>query len=251
MYREMKPTIFAQRSNCWLLIIALSIWTVHSFSIQCSYIQHSLSGHHRMMPSNFRASQNQKSLIMALPIGKNYVPKWKKKATLAEELGKPLAASEVGLKGTIPVTFKMGNETRTTVASPGDPIRFVANQAGQFILYGCGKGECGTCEAMCNGKWIRPCVATVPKDAQDMIIMVKSVKSKRVSSGKFFTARSFVMGFWNNLLGMAGFVRDRRSAKKNWQERKEYEDLIKQRTLEKKLARQGGSGSSNNMDKAK
>jgi hypothetical protein len=214
------------------LVILQCLTRVHSFTAWSS-------SSYRVgfwIPSSSPRSQ---SLFMALPIGKNYVPKWKKKATLAEELGKPVTASEVGLKGTVPVTFKMGNETRSTMASPGDPIRFVANQAGQFILYGCGKGECGTCEAMCNGKWIRPCVATVPNDvAGDLVIVVKSVKSKRVSSGKFFTARSFVMGFWNNLLGMIGFVRDRRAARKNWNERREYEDLIAKRTLEKKMARQ-------------
>ena len=37
---------------------------------------------------------------------------------------------------------------------------------------------------------------------------------------------------------MVGFVKYRRAAKKNWNERQEYEDLIKQKTLEKKLARQ-------------
>jgi hypothetical protein len=82
-----------------------------------------------------------------------------------------------------------------------------------------------------------------------MVIVVKSVKSKRVSSGKFFTARSFFMGFWNNLLGMAGFVRDRRAARKNWQERKEYEELVRKRTLEKKLSRQGGDSSASATDK--
>ena len=213
------------------LLLDLSSKTVDSFTISSSF--HNVG--------NWIPTTTRPLFMAALPIGKNYVPKWKKKATLAEELGKPVSAAEVGLKGTIPVTFKMGNETRTTVASAGDPVRFVANQAGQFILYGCGKGECGTCEAMCNGKFIRPCVAKVPNDVQDMVIVVKAVKSKRVSSGKFFTARSFIMGFWNNLLGMAGFVRDRRAARKNWQERKEYEELIKQRTLEKKKSRHGST----------
>lgn len=40
------------------------------------------------------------------------------------------------------------------------------------------------------------------------------------------------------VIGMVGFVKYRRAAKKNWNERQEYEDLIKQKTLEKKLARQ-------------
>jgi len=82
---------------------------------------------------------------------KGYEPKWKKKKTLAEEVGDSIAAgsfSNVGIKGDIPVTFKQGNVTKTTMASVGMPLRDVAIQAGQFIKYGCGKGECGTCEAL-------------------------------------------------------------------------------------------------------
>ena len=160
---------------------------------------------------------------------------------MAEEMGgdgtKDLA--QIGLKGTIPVVFKQGNQTKTTMAIPGQPLRDVASQAGQFIKYGCGKGECGTCEAMVDGKWIRPCSTAVPALAQgqEYVIQVKEVKAKSTSSGKFYSARSFVMGFWNNLLGMVGFVKYRRNAKKNWNERKEYEDLIRQKTLEKKAAK--------------
>ena len=45
------------------------------------------------------------------------------------------------------------------------------------------------------------------------------------------------MGFWNNLLGMGGFVRDRRKARKNWQDRMDNEDEIKRLTAEKKRKR--------------
>jgi ferredoxin len=173
-----------------------------------------------------------------------YTPKWVKKKTLAEEKGsiKDLGFEQVGLKGTIPVVFRQGNETRTSMAWAGQPIREVAIQAGQFIQYGCGKGECGTCECNMNGKWVRPCIETIPASAGaagagDLIIQVKEVKSKVVSSGKFFSIRSFLFGFWNNLLGMIGFVQFRRAAKANREERRNYETLVAQRTLEKKLAR--------------
>lgn len=78
---------------------------------------------------------------------KNYDPKWKKKKTLAEE-GPPLDLEAKGIKGTIHVRFQQGNETKLYLARPGQPLRDVALQAGQFIKYGCGKGECGTCEAL-------------------------------------------------------------------------------------------------------
>lgn len=174
---------------------------------------------------------------------KKYEPKWKKKQTLNEQLygAAPPAFEEVGIKGDVPVVFRQGNVTKMTMAMRGQPMRDVATQAGQFIKYGCGKGECGTCEAMVQGKWIRPCTALIPPDvssSEDFVIVVKDVKSKSTSSGKFFSVKSFLMGFYNNLLGMVGFVKSRRDAKRSWTERKEYEDLVKQKALEKKRQRQ-------------
>mmetsp|Transcript_15078 Transcript_15078/g.41704 ORF Transcript_15078/g.41704 Transcript_15078/m.41704 type:complete len:252 (-) Transcript_15078:86-841(-) len=175
------------------------------------------------------------------PKKKGYDPKWKKKKTLAEqfETDGPRDLAEIGLKGNVKVLFKQGNETKTTMALEGQLLRDVASQAGQFIKYGCGKGECGTCACLVDGQWVRPCSAHVPAvpQGQDYVIQVKEVKSKTTSSGKFYSFRSFLMGFWNNLLGMIGFVKYRRNAKKNRSERKEYEDLILQKTLEKKAER--------------
>jgi hypothetical protein len=178
------------------------------------------------------------------PKKKGYVPKWKKLDTLADKMGvdSTIAPDQVGLKGTIAVVFRQGNETKRTMALAGQPLKEVAIQAGQFIKYGCGKGECGTCECLVNGQWIRPCQAVVPANANangaDYVVQVKAVKAKVVSSGKFYSVRSFLLGFWNNLLGMVGFVKYRRAAKKNWDERREYEDLIKQKTLEKRRLRE-------------
>lgn len=174
-----------------------------------------------------------------------YDPKWKKTLTLAEQQalengGKVLVEKDKGLKGNIAVVFKSGNVTKTTMALPGQPLSDAAVQAGAFIRYGCKKGECGTCEALCNGQYIRPCISKVPADlrsGQEYLVELKAIKAKRVSSGKFYTAKSIVLGFWNNLLGMVGFVKTRRAAKKNWEERQEYEDMIKMRTKELKAAR--------------
>jgi hypothetical protein len=69
---------------------------------------------------------------------------------------------------------------------------------------------------------------------------LKEIKNKAKSSGKFYSFRSFLMGFYNNLLGMVGFVKRRRAAKKNWEERMEMEELIRQKTLEKRRAREQG-----------
>jgi len=176
---------------------------------------------------------------MALKIGKNYKPKWKKLKTLAEEAG-DVSPIDKGLSGTVQIVFQQGDNKITTLANPGDPLRAVAANAGQFIQYGCGKGDCGTCQSRCNGQWIKPCVAVVPGDlaeGEEMVIEVKKVKNKARSSGKFYSVRSFFMGFYNNVLGMFAFVKTRGAAKKNYNERLEYEDLIAKRTAEKKAAK--------------
>jgi hypothetical protein len=81
----------------------------------------------------------------------------------------------------------------------------------------------------------------VPADlveGSEYVVVVKEIKSKATtSSGKFYSVRSFLMGFYTNVLGMIGFVAWRKKAKKNWGERREYEDLIKQKTLAKKQSR--------------
>jgi ferredoxin len=207
-------------------------------------------------PNQPRSSLSISSPLFAAVSSKGtsgqYDPKWKKKGTLAEEQGSvaDLGFQNVGLKGTIQVTFRQGNVTKTSMAWAGQPLRDVATQAGQFIKYGCGKGECGTCECLVNGQWIRPCTALLPADAgaadaPAYVIQIKEIKAVAASSGKFFSFRSFIMGFWNNLLGMVGFVKTRKAARKNWQERQEYEDLVAQRTRERKSAKQraeqGGS----------
>lgn len=179
--------------------------------------------------------------VKPAPKNKGYEPKWKKKETLADQNGGIKDFKQIGLKGNVPVIFKQGNETRATVALAGQPLRDVATQADQFIKYGCGKGECGTCECLVNGQWIRPCQTNVPGNlapGEEYVVQVKEVKNKAVSSGKFYSFRSFIMGFYNNLLGMVGFVKYRRAAKKNWLERQEYEDLIRQKTMQKKIARE-------------
>lgn len=191
-------------------------------------------------PASFKTSTSTRtSTSLAIAIGKNYDPKWKKLKTLADEDGDK-DPKDVGLAGTINVVFKQGDQTIETVASVGDPIRDIASQSGVFIKYGCGKGECGTCQALCNGAYIKPCIAVVPAvaDGLDYVIQVKEVKSKAKSSGKFYSVRSFLFGFYNNVLGMFAFVKDRRLARRNLDERLDFEDMVAQKTAAKKAARE-------------
>ena len=136
------------------------------------------------------------------------------------------------------------NETKSTMAIVGQPLSAVAAQAGQPIRYDCKKGECGTCQVKCVAgpdgeiKWIRPCVAKVPQlaEGEKFLLQVKATKTQAVSSGKFFSIRSFIMGFVNNLLGMVGFVKQRRAAKQNYRDRMEIEDRITRLAEEKRRA---------------
>lgn len=234
------------QQNKWLFLMVVA-WLSHemldihafqslSVTTSSSSSKKSYSGVLTMVATSSSSSENTEQKKK-----EGYVPKWTKKKTLADENGgNDMNFADKGIKGSIAVLFQQGNETKRSMAFPGQPVRDVATQAGQFIKYGCGKGECGTCEALCNGKWIRPCTAVVPsniQEGQEYIIQVKDVKNKSKSSGKFFSIKSFFMGFYNNLLGMVGFVKYRRNAKKNWDERQEYENLIRQKTLEKKLKR--------------
>lgn len=195
---------------------------------------------HRSTPHtslNLITRSNIKRLTTAI----GYEPKWKKKETLAEQMGVSTTTvkdlKEIGIIGTVPVRFTQGNVTKTTMALPNQPLREVAIQAGQFIKYGCGKGECGTCEALVNGQWIRPCSVNVPSDllpGQEYVVQVKEIKNKASSSGKFYSVRSFLYGFYNNVLGMVGMVTYKRNAKQNYIDRMEYENLIRQKTIERK-----------------
>ena len=188
--------------------------------------------------------QNSRWTVVSMAVKQKYDPKWKKQLALKEQMerdGKDGGSlADVGLTGTVPVVFKQGNVTKTTMAVPGQTISSAAQIADQYIKYGCKKGECGTCEALCNGKWIRPCVATVPgglAPGEEFTIVVKESKTKSLSSGKFYSFRSFIMGFYNNALGMIGFAKTRKAANKNWDERMEYEVALALKMEEKKKAR--------------
>ena len=245
-YMEQIPTMNKSTLLLRQLIALGLVWSIKAFAPKIIIIS-------KTAPSS-SSSQLCMSTQENRKAAKNggYVPKWKKKATLAELTGtSELSPEEKGLVGAVPITFQQGKGDDATLiktsAMPGQPLKLVASQAGQYVKYGCGKGECGTCESLCNGKYLKPCVDTVPTDLTPdpetgeypaLVIQVKGTKAKVVSSGKFFSVKSFFLGFWNNLLGMGGFVRDRRKAKKNYQERISQEDEIRRLTEEKRRKRE-------------
>jgi hypothetical protein len=166
-----------------------------------------------------------------------YDARRKKKQTLADQAGGTKDFSETGLVGRVP--FRQGKETEDDHGLAKQPLRAVASQVGLYIKHGCGKGECRIYEALVNGKWVRRYSVVVPSMApgEEYVVQVKEVKNKAESSGKLYSVRSFLFGFYNNVLGMVGLVMFRRTAKKNVEERREYDDLIKQKAREKMMQR--------------
>lgn len=171
-------------------------------------------------------------LVLALHTRLYARPRWDDaRVTLAEETGATLTLAGA----TLPVTFIQGNSTRETLAFAGQPLSEVASQAGQYIKYKCGKGECGTCAVLVDGQWLKSCVAKVQ---QPMTITVKaSMVAPSKKSSKFFSVKSFVSGFWNNLLGMVGFVRSGARSSNAFKERMAREADIAQRAAMKRAAR--------------
>jgi hypothetical protein len=163
-------------------------------------------------------------------------PKWRQKKTLADEVGGSGDAADAGLTGTVDVVFVQGNATKATKAIVGQPLSEVASQADQFIRYKCKKGECGTCEVKVDGKWIRSCVSTIPYVAPgatfEVTVKPGMIKSKK--SSRFFSVRSFVDGWVNNILGMIGFVRTGASEGKNFKVRLDNEAEIARLVAERK-----------------
>jgi len=166
---------------------------------------------------------------------------WSARKTLADSVGGATdnGASAVGLIGTIPVEFSQGNTTLNTMAIQGQPLSEVAAQAGQYIKYKCGKGECGTCEVRVDGKWIRTCSVQVPfvEKGEVYKVHVRHRMVKPGQSSRFYSFRSLVAGLKNNMMGMLGFVREGRKSQRQFEERINAEKELMERVAAKKAAK--------------
>mmetsp|Transcript_55891 Transcript_55891/g.112028 ORF Transcript_55891/g.112028 Transcript_55891/m.112028 type:complete len:192 (+) Transcript_55891:84-659(+) len=161
----------------------------------------------------------------SLTLGRLYAAEWKKKEAYGASGGPGL--------GTIPVSFKvMGEEEIVeTKAISGQPLSELASQNGVFIRYQCKKGECGTCEVMQDGKWIRTCVTKV---TAPMEIKIRPGKVEAKKASGFFSPQSFLDGFTANVLGMKGLVTEGAKEEDNFSVRMEREAKIKALTEARK-----------------
>ena len=171
--------------------------------------------------------------------------KWAKdRGTLAQEValdkGGTISDEDRGIIGNIDVVFKQGNSTLATKAIMGQPLSEVATQADQFIRYKCKKGECGTCEVQVDGKWIRSCVSTIPYVApgETYAVTVKpSMVKKSKKSSRFYSVRSFIDGWVNNIIGMFGFIKTSATEGKNFNDRIDGEAEILAKVAARKKAK--------------
>ncbi|GMI23237.1 hypothetical protein TrCOL_g3539 [Triparma columacea] len=167
-------------------------------------------------------------------------PPNKLKKALWEDVDRKLLADTESGKttGTVSVTFTQGSDTRNTMALPGQGLSEVATQADQFIKYKCKKGECGTCEVLVDGQWVRSCVTKIPGGVEEYNVQVRPsmVKSKKASG--FFSVQSFRDGFVNNALGMVGLVTEGAKEDENFDHRMTEEERIKEMVRRKKEERE-------------
>jgi len=169
----------------------------------------------------------------------------KKEWTKSKTLGETVGASngnfkETGLIGSVAVEFTQAGESKVTMALPGQGLSQVAIQAGQIIKYQCRKGECGTCEVTINGEKVRTCMAKVPTnlpEGENYVVEVPIGKVRVKKQSAFFSIRSFLDGFKNNVKGFIGFVTYGRKEKQNFKDRINAEEELKKKVLAKKLAK--------------
>jgi len=169
--------------------------------------------------------------------------KWaNERKTLADKVaadGGGSDAASKGIVGDVDVIFRQGNATKATKAIVGQPLTEVATNADQFIRYKCKKGECGTCEVQVDGKWVRSCVTTIPyvDPGHAFEVTVKPSMVARKKSSRFYSVKSILDGWVNNILGMVGFVRTSAREGKNFRVRIDRESEIAAKVAAKKAAR--------------
>lgn len=141
---------------------------------------------------------------------------------------KPKAIEKVNIKCSV-MGAPAGNE-KFFLAEVGQQLENVAIENGVEIKYQCKKGECSTCLVNVDSKWVKACQTVIPsvrasssffrnpilygfnssaqvKKGETLNIVVKAVikKDENEKKAAFFSPKSLVDGFNNNVLGMVGF----------------------------------------------
>ena len=243
--------------TCETLLLSSILLSLANPAPPASLLNQASSSPYAVRSARHAASSLQKAMILRFLLltgaaGFQQPPQTRHKATLLQAktlqrkwqnertklVDDPNTIKDSGLAGAIQVLFKQGNATKMTRAEVGTPLSEVASQADQFIRYKCKKGECGTCEVQVNGKWVRTCVATVPYVEDVFEVTVKPTMMKgQGKASKFYSLKSFVMGWYNNILGMVGFVKTSATEGKNFRDRLDGEDEVARLVAERKAKR--------------
>lgn len=106
-----------------------------------------------------------------------------------------------------------------------------------------GTGLTGKCYRFAR-QWVRTCVHKVPHVAKggELRIFVRPGMVKSKKSTTFFSFTSFLAGFYNNFLGIVGFVSEGIKGKKNFQDRISAEEELKAKVAARKAAKAKAAG---------
>ena len=134
---------------------------------------------------------------------------------------------------------------KIVTAKVGDSLSDIAAAAGVEIKYKCKKGECNTCEVNINGKFVKACqTKIVSADNLRVVAKSKLQEAKDAKAGtkkpKFFSPLSMVQGFYNNFLGMVGFVRVGFKSKTEFKARMEKEQRLAEKVAALKREKEEG-----------
>lgn len=77
----------------------------------------------------------------------------------------------------MPLTLKVNNSVRTLDVGPDTPLLWVLRDVLDLkgAKYGCGKGLCGACTVLINGRPVRSCMTPVSAAAGDAIVTIEGL----------------------------------------------------------------------------
>ncbi len=98
-----------------------------------------------------------------------------------------------------PITFKLNGERRTVDVEPNDILLDVLRDklGVKGPKYGCGRGDCGTCTILLNGRSVRSCIMlAVEVDGQE-VVTVEGISKNGITplQQSFIDHSSFQCGF--------------------------------------------------------
>lgn len=97
------------------------------------------------------------------------------------------------------ITIKLNGEQRTVDVEPNDLLLDVLRDrlGVKSPKYGCGRGDCGTCTVLLNGKTVRSCIMLAVEADGQKIDTVESLSRRKLTplQEEFIARNSFQCGY--------------------------------------------------------